>query len=311
MRSWPEFTLTDAEGGKLSPRPWSPYGVRPTLDQTGFITALARNAERAGLDVDQIHAEYGADQFEISLAPADPVATADSIVLARNVIGRAAARNGMLVSFSPVPYVGGSGNGAHPHLSLTADESPIFAGGSGPHGLTEADGSAIAGIVTALPALLGVYAGSVLSSMRLKPGSWAGAAACWGLENREAAVRFCAATRGNPHGANVELKCGDPSANPYLAAAALLGSAVHGIEGALPLPAEVPVDPASAVVEIPSLAVDQVTALDALAESEIARSVLGSSIIEALLSVRRYEAETFAHQSPEETIQALRLAWSC
>ena len=56
-----------------------------------------------------------------------------------------------------------------------------------------------------------VYAGSVLSALRLKPGNWAGAAACWGLENREAAVRFIAATPGSPHGANAE-----PNLTPLL-----------------------------------------------------------------------------------------------
>ena len=115
-------------------------------------------------------------------------------------------------------------------------DGPVFSGGSGPHGMTPRGAAAVAGIVAGLPDLQGVLAGSVLSPLRLEPGNWAGAFACWGLENREAAVRFVEATAGNPHGANVELKAIDGSANAYLAGAALLGLALDGIDRDLPLP---------------------------------------------------------------------------
>ena len=122
-------------------------------------------------------------------------------------------------------------------------------------------GSAIAGVLQTLPDLLGVYAGSVLSSARLKPGNWAGAAQCWGLENREAALRFVAATPGTPHGANIECKLIDPSANPYLAAVSFIGSALLGIDKGLELPAEVPKDPAKAANPPPMLQTDQQTVI--------------------------------------------------
>src|SRR4029450_12279840 len=122
-------------------------------------------------------------------------------------------------------------------------EGPLFSGGDGPHGMRPAGQSAVAGVLDPLPDLLGVYAGSVLSGSRLRPGNWAGAAQCWGLENREAAGRFVAGTPGNPHGANAELKIIDPTANPYLAVAAFLGSALRGIDQCLDLPAEGPDNP--------------------------------------------------------------------
>ncbi len=64
----------------------------------------------------------------------------------------------------------------------------------------------------------------------MQPGYWAGAYNCWGTENREAAVRFLIGGPSNPYGANVEVKVIDPSANPYLATATILGLAQHGIE---------------------------------------------------------------------------------
>ena len=190
-----ECTMLSADAGHATTEPWSPYSVRTSLDRSAFLVDLAEAAERAGLPVEQIHTEYGHDQLEVSLAPSTPVAAVDTVAAARIVIGRAAARHGLRISFSPVPFAGEAGNGAHLHLSLADAEGPLLSGGDGPHGMRSEGGSAIAGVLQALPDLLGVYAGSVLSSARLKPGNWAGAAQCWGLENREAARAF---RRGNP-----------------------------------------------------------------------------------------------------------------
>jgi glutamine synthetase len=166
-------------------------------------------------------------------------------------------------------------------------------------------------VIEALPDLLGVYAGSAVSALRLKPGNWAGAAACWGLENREAAVRFVAATPGSPQGANAELKLIDPSANPYLAAAGLLGSALRGIDRGLDLPAEMSVNPAESATAPPPLPAGQRAVIEALENSAVAAELLSPEIIEGLVAVRRYELTTFGELSPAETTQALRLAWSC
>ncbi len=306
-----EATMLSEDAGHASSQPWSPYGVRTSMDRSAFLLDLAEAAERAGLPIEQIHTEYGHDQFEVSLAPSTPVAAIDTIAATRIVIGRAAARHDLRISFSPVPFDGEAGNGAHLHLSLADDDGPLFSGGEGPHGTRPAGGAAIAGVLQTLPDLLGVYAGSVVSSARLKPGNWAGAAQCWGLENREAAVRFVAATPGNPHGANIELKLIDPSANPYLAAVSFLGSALRGIEHGLELPVEVPKDPSKSAQPPPMLQTDQQTVITALEKSPVAAQLLSPSVIEGLVAVRRYEIATFGDRPLAETTAALRLAWSC
>ena len=306
-----EATMLSADGGHATAEPWSPYSVRTSLDRSAFLVDLAEAAERAELPVEQIHTEYGHDQLEVSLAPFRPVAAVDTVAATRIVIGRAAARHGLRISFSPVPFAGEAGNGAHLHLSISDGEGPLFSGGDGPHGMRSAGGSAIAGVLQTLPDLLGVYAGSVLSSARLRPGNWAGAAQCWGLENREAALRFVAATPGTPHGANIELKLIDPSANPYLAAVSFLGSALLGIDQALELPTEVPKDPAKAAQPPPMLQTDQETVIKALETSPIAANLLSASVIEGLVAVRRHEITTYGDRPPAETAAALRLAWSC
>jgi glutamine synthetase len=306
-----ECTLLAADAGPATTEPWSPYGIRTSLDRSGFLVDLATAAARAGLHIDQLHTEYGHDQFEVSLAPDTPVATADAVILARIVIGRVAARHDMRISFSPVPFEGAAGNGAHLHLSLADGDGPLLSGGDGPYGIRPDGAKAIAGIIDTLPDLLGVYAGSAVSALRLRPGNWAGATACWGLENREAAVRFVAATPGNPHGANAELKLIDPSANPYLAAAALLGSALRGIESGLELPPEIPANPAQSDVVTRPLPTGQREALDAMENSAVAAEILTPAIVEALVAVRRYESKTFGDMPPAQACDALRLAWTC
>ena len=282
-----------------------------------MVQDLLVSAQRAGLGVEQVHAEYGAGQYEISLAPAAPVAAADAAVLARVVIGEVARRHGLRASFSPLPFAGGGGNGAHQHLSLTRDGEPLLSGGEGPHGLTGAGGSAIAGLVGALPQVLGVLAGSVLSPERLRPGFWSGAHACWGLENREAAVRLVAATPANPGGAHVEVKVVDPSANPYLATAVLLGAALRGIGTGAPLPAEVGVDPASLTGEastggpaVTLLPQAQGEVLDALEAGDLAVEVLGDDLVASVLAVRRHERAVLGADALEDTAARLRYTWS-
>jgi glutamine synthetase len=295
---------------------WNAYGLGALMDVESFVLDLLDAAGQTGLPLEQIHAEYGDGQLEFSLSPADPLTAADHVVLARMLAGRVARRHDLAVSFSPQPFAGGSGNGAHQHLSLARDGMPLFSGGAGPHGMTDDGCAAIGGVVAGLPELLAVFAGSVLSSQRLQPGHWSGAFACWGLENREAAVRFCAATPGNPHGASVELKCIDPSANPYLAAATFLGLVLDGLASGTPLPPEVTVDPAAlspdevARTRTVRLPEDQASALAALEGSSLARRLLGEEILEALTAVRRYELTTYGGSDIAALTEKLRYTWS-
>lgn len=311
-----EFVLTHPDGTAWPGRPWQAYGLGSALDAEAFLADLVAAFDAAGLPLEQVHAEYGAGQYELSLAPADPVAAADGLVAARLLVGRVARRNGLAVSLSPLPFADGAGNGAHQHLSLTRGGVPLLSGGTGPHGLTRDGAAAVAGIVAGLPDLLAVLAGSVLSGHRLQPGHWAGAYACWGLENREAAVRLCAATPGNPHGASLELKCADPSANPYLVTAVMLGVALDGITRNAVLPAEVPADPASlspaeaARAGAVRLAAGQPEALDRLASSALAERLLGADILDALLAVRRHEQDHYGQLDAASLADLFRFAWS-
>jgi len=311
-----EFVLVGPDGSALPSHLWAQYGLAGVLEFEGFVRDVTNAATGSGVAIEQFHPEYGINQFEISLSPQSPVAAADQLVLMRIIIGRVARRYGLRVSLSPVPFAGSVGSGSHQHFSMKRGETPLFSGGGGVGGMTSEGESAVAGLLAGLPDAQGILCGSVLSGLRMQPGFWSGAYVCWGTENREAAVRFLIGGPSNPQGANVEVKVVDPSANPYLASAAILGLALDGIDRELPLPPETTVDPAKLSDEQRQqagtvlLASSQSAALDALDQSSLLRRILGDEPVDAVLAVRRYEQQNFGDLPPEELAEKFRLAWS-
>jgi glutamine synthetase len=311
-----EFLLVDPHGDRLPSALWAQYGLAGVLEYEGFVRDVSAGATVAGVPIEQFHPEYGANQFEISLAPQPPVAAADHLVLTRIIVSRAARRHGLRVSLSPAPFAGGVGSGAHQHFSLTTSEGPLFSDGQGAEGMTPAGESAVAGVVGGLTQAQGVLCGSIVSGLRMRPGNWAGVYACWGTENREAAVRFIKGGPGSPYGGNVEVKIVDPSANPYLASAAILGLALDGIRRKAPLPPETTIDPANlsdsdrdrtGAVRLPEAQAEVIAALD---NSELLRGVLGDPAVDMVVAVRRLEHERYGDLGPEELADKFRMAWS-
>jgi glutamine synthetase len=311
-----EFLLVDPDGWPLPSTMWAQYGLAGVLEHEQFVRDVTAAATLAGVVIEQFHPEYGANQFEISLAPQAPVAAADQLVLLRIIVGRAARRHGLRVSLSPAPFAGSVGSGAHQHFSLTQQETALFSDGTGPGGMSAAGQAAVAGVLRGLPDAQGILCGSIVSGLRMRPGNWAGAYACWGIENREAAVRFVTAGPGSPHGGNVEVKIVDPSANPYLASAAILGLALDGIRNEATLPPETAVDPAklseadrvaAGTLLLPEAQVEVLAALD---KSAILRTMLGDPVIDMVVAVRRMEHDRYADLEPQALADKFRMAWS-
>jgi glutamine synthetase len=311
-----EFLLVDSAGRRLPGELWAQYGLAGVLEHEDFVRDVLAATATAGVAVEQFHPEYGVNQFEMSLPPLSPVAAADQLILARILIGRVARRHGIRVSMSPKPFADSVGSGAHQHFSLWRGGSPLFSGGGDKHGLTADGAAAIAGVVSGLTEAQLALCGSIVSGLRMQPGSWAGSYTCWGTENREAAVRFMPATHGNPYGAHAEVKIVDPSANPYLATAAILGLALDGIEKNSTLPPEVTADPhtltaadrhAAGAVQ---LSADQGAVIAALDGSARMREILGDPVVDALVAVRRYEHENYSDLDAESCADKFRMAWS-
>lgn len=281
---------------------YSPHALVPLDD---FVCALLHDFEANGLRIGQLHAEYGPAQLELSLPATDPVRAADDQLLARQTIHAAARAHGLRVSFAPLVSPQAPGNGWHLHTSVWRDGRNLLAGEDGPTG----EGAAyLAGLLRDLGALTAVTAPSVPSIHRLRPGYFASAYTFWGVENREAPLRYVPGTAmvGADH-ANVELKPCDASANPYLALAALIAAGRAGIAEGLELAPAVDADPgtwqeserqALGIASLPSSPSEQARLLEG---SPRIRAALGEALFGAFRAVRASDAE-WAEDKPIEQV---------
>ncbi len=269
------------------------YGLSRFLDAAEYVRDVLDSLVAAGVRVEQIHPEYGPAQFEVSVGAQDPVSAADTCVLVKLVIAAVTSRHRLRASFAPAVVSDNVGNGGHVHASFWQDGRNLLGGGTGRHGLTSAGESIMASLLASLPELLAIGAPSPSSYLRLQPSRWAGAYQVWGNQNREAAIRFVSASPANPGAANVELKCFDLSANPYLLAGAVMAVALHGAGRQDSLPDEVTGDPAvpghpqaGRAVRLPGSLSEAVTALEA---SDVLRTAAGEELVSTFAVSRRAE----------------------
>ena len=312
-----EWAAGTDDGGRFVPACEGPaYGMTRLIELSDYGRDVVAALERQDVVVEQFHPEYAAGQLELSVAPADPVSAADDSVLVRQTIRAVSARHGLAATFAPAVVAGTVGNGGHVHLSLWRDGQNLLAGGPGRYGLSR-DGEAFAGgILAALPALTGVGSPSVASYLRLVPSHWAGVFQCWGKENREAALRLVTGSAGEQGtAANLEVKCFDLAANPYLVAGSLIAAGLAGLDARAGLPAEIAGDPAGlppgeldrrGIRRLPRSLPEAVASLE---DSAVLREAMGDPLFEAFLAVRRAEVELFAGASPDDIAARTRWRW--
>lgn len=313
-----EFVLAtgiDGDGGVVPPTAGAAYGMTRLVETADVLRDLLSALDGAGVAVGQVHPEYAAGQFEVSVAAEDPLGAADTSVLVRQTIRAVAHRHGLRVSFAP--KVGtGVGNGGHVHVSPARYGENLMSGGDGAAGMTAAGEAFAAGVLTHLPALQAIGAPSVASWLRLVPSHWAGSWAAWGVENRETALRFVqGATGDGGRSANLELKSVDLAANPYLLVAGVLVAGLDGVRTGGVLPAPVSVDPATldaparAAAGVRALPEDLSAATDALAADEVVAGAFGAALTGTLVAHRRAEVRRFAGSTDAEVVAATRWVW--
>jgi glutamine synthetase len=293
-----------ADGTPTPAIPGGPYGADRLVEGLDYATALLEALEAAGLPWLQFHPEYGASQFELSLAPGAPLEAADRLVHARLLIQRVTRRFGWRCSFSPKPSLERVGNGGHLHLSLERDGVPLLQGGEREAGLTGAGAGVLAALLAELPALLAVACPLAVSYRRLAPGSWSAPFQVWGVENREAALRLVPAAADGA-AAHLELKVADLAANPYLLLGTVAAVVADGLARARPLPPPVSGDPAGLPAgAVPQLPASLAEASAAFAASDLLRQALGEGLHGALLDSQAAEVRRSAGGSEGELVAA-------
>ncbi len=238
-----------------------------------------------GIEVVSCHHEAGPSQYEIDLPPLSPLALADALVAAKQVVREVAAERGLLATFMARPLGGEPGSGLH----LQQQVDGLVDGGT--H-LTPDGRSFVAGILTHARALAALASPTVNSYKRLHAGPEAPGAAVWAHLNRAALVRI-------GEGGVIEYRGADPSANPYLLVAGLLAAEADGLTNALDPgpPLEEAVDSFDPVVaervRYQPLPRSLDEALDAVLEDDAFADAFDRRLLANLVDGRRGEAEAY------------------
>ncbi len=220
------------EGGKnLGYKPRHKEGYFPVLPIDSLHdlrTEMCLELERCGMEVERQHHEVAsAGQAEINIKFDEALPMADKMMWFKYVIKNVARRHQKTVTFMPKPLFGDNGSGMHIHISLWKDGKNLFAGNKYA-GLSDTALYCIGGILKHAPALCGIINPTTNSYKRLVPGFEAPIKLAYSFKNRSAAVRI-PNSGPNPNAKRIEFRTPDPTANIYLAQAALIMAAVDGI----------------------------------------------------------------------------------
>jgi glutamine synthetase len=187
--------------------------------------------ETMGLEVEVGHHEVALGQHEIDFKFTDALRAADNVLTLKYTVKAIAAQYGLIASFMPKPMFGLNGSGMHCHQSLFDNHgNNLFYSPNDEYHLSDIAYQFIEGQLTHARAMTAVIAPTINSYKRLVPGYEAPVYVGWAQTNRSALIRIPHYTPGKDKAVRAELRCPDPSANPYLAMSVMLAAGLEGID---------------------------------------------------------------------------------
>jgi glutamine synthetase len=294
------FLLKPHDDGSIIPpipQDTDGYFDVPTDLIGGLRHEMTRTLEPFGIIVEAMHAEVSHGQHEIDFRYSDALTTANNAVTFRVALKVIARQHGLRATFLPKPLRSLSGNGMHVHQSLVykATGANAFADPGDPYGLSQTAQHFMAGQLAHARGMCVILAPLVNSYKRLVSGYEAPVYVSWGRINRSALLRVPRA-----HGVEstrLELRCPDPSCNPYLAFAVMLAAGLDGVRRELPLP---PASEENLYLlenkrsgELATLPSSLEKALDELEQDQIIRDALGPHVYERFIHAKRAEWEDY------------------
>ncbi len=231
---------TDVDGQPVlsPPTDHASYYDMSSVPAQSLRREMMETLNALGIGVTSAHSEIGSGQHEIDLAHGDALVMADNVLTARVALKQVAARHGLYCTFMPRPLAEQPGSGMHIHQTLHDIHSgrSSFADPEHEYGLSMVARSFLAGQLSHARAMCAVLAPLVNSYKRLGTSIEAPVQVTWAHINRGALIRVPGTAAGSDPSTRLELRCPDPSANPYLAFAVMLAAGLDGIRQRLPLP---------------------------------------------------------------------------
>jgi glutamine synthetase len=281
-------TLTHDNAGYFEPSPHD-LGEKVRLE-------IYRALKAMGFTIEASHHEVAEGQHEINFKYADALSAADNSTTYKWVVKTVAKKFGLHASFMPKPIFGINGSGMHVNISLFKDGENIFFSPNGELQLSDIAYSFIAGLMTHVKSFAAVTNPLVNSYKRLVPGYEAPCYIAWSASNRSALIRI-PAKRGMA--TRVEIRCPDPSSNPYLTFAVVAAAGIKGVEEGLQPVASINDDIFHmSDAERKERGIDNLpgsleTALEALETGEIGREVLGDHVFSEYVALKRSEWDSY------------------
>ncbi|GIJ33833.1 glutamine synthetase family protein [Micromonospora sediminimaris] len=271
--------------------PANQYNVDYSLLGTARVEPLLRRIRTemagAGLVPESAKGECNLGQHEIAFRYDEAVACADHHVIYKNGAKEIAAQEGMSITFMAKPNER-EGNSCHIHFSLRDASGGSAMLGDGPADLSRTGERVLAGLLATMREMSLFFAPNINSYKRYQPGSFAPTALRWGTDNRTCALRLV----GHGQGMRVENRVPGADVNPYLAIAALVAGALHGIENELDLGEECTGnaydDPGAE--RVPGTLRD---ALSLWEGSTVARDAFGEEVVAHYANMARVELAAF------------------
>jgi glutamine synthetase len=288
------FLFKDDQGTEVLDK--GGYFDLTTLDvASDFRRDVVFTLRELGIPVEYTHHEVGPSQHEIDMRFADGLEMADNTMTYRIAVKEVAMAHGYYATFMPKPLFGENGSGMHTHQSLFRGDQNAFFAGDDEYYLSDVAKSFIAGQLRHARELSALFAPSVNSYKRLVPGYEAPVYIAWSRRNRSALVRVPVYHPGKEKATRAELRCPDPSCNPYLTFAALLHAGLEGIEQGYELPPPVERnlydvgEAERAELGVGHLPESLGEAIDEMSRSDLVRRALGDHVFPRYIELKREE----------------------
>lgn len=255
--------------------------------------------EDMGLTIEASHHEVAPAQHEIDIKYDDALTTADNIMTFKLVARTIAKRHGLHATFMPKPKFGIDGSGMHVNMSLKKDGKNIFDDPNGKNGLSKEAYYFLAGLLKHMESMTALTNPIVNSYKRLVPNYEAPAYIAWSASNRSPLIRIPA---GRGSSARLELRCPDPSANPYLTLAVCLAAGLDGIKNKMMPPESIDrniyemTPQERAAVGVKNLPANLKEAVNALENSDFMKKVLGEHISIKYIDAKKSEWDNYRTQ---------------
>lgn len=287
-----------------TPHDQASYFDMSTELSQGIRRKMIGTLQEIGITVDSAHHEIGFGQHELDFDYHEALVSADNLLTARVALKTMAQRYNMHCTFMPRPSADLPGSGMHTHQSLHDVESGTnaFADADHEYGLSETARYFLAGQLAHARAMCAVLAPLVNSYKRLGVSFEAPVYVTWAHVNRagSALMRVPHIAAGKEDHTRLEIRCPDPSTNPYLASAVMLAAGLDGIRQRMPLPNALEEtllrQDRSRLRKVETLPNSLAEALDELSQDDVVLSALGPYISDRYLAAKRQELDEYNRQ---------------